>query len=159
MLKFHEFTITFMKIWKSTNEYILLPNFSESDNNTSNQSAAAKLRLESGPRVEMASVSDPHPDCSNVSSKVKFIKNSSSRGWHSIAEEDIEAGEVLFVDKPLAWFLAGTRWASNCHHCCQPLCYTLVPSPLQPNIIFCCIECCYEAMRSYHVQEAKLNLR
>ena len=138
--------------------FVLLFNFSECDGNTSNPSTAIKLRLESGPRVKMASISDHHPDCSNVSSKVQLSKNF-ARGCHSIAAEDIEAGEVLLVDKPLAWFLAGTRWASNCHHCCQPLCYTLVPSPLQPNIIFCSIGCCHEAMKSYHVQETKLNLR
>ena len=116
------------------------------------------LRLETDPRPALPEVEDPSPEFRNVSSSVKFCK-SSSRGRYSTAGRDVEAGEVLFVDQPLASFLAGTRWASNCGHCCRPLCYTLVPSPLTCDVIFCGIRCCVGAMKSGHVQESLHNLR
>ena len=117
-----------------------------------------KLRLETEPHAGLPDIFETHSDFDNVASCIKFCRNS-TRGRYSIADRDIEPGQVLFIDRPKAWFLAGTRWASNCHHCCKPLCYTLVPSPLQANVIFCSIGCCHKAMSSYHVQEAKFNFR
>ena len=118
-----------------------------------------RLRLESDPRPFPPEIAEPKPNLRNVSTAVKFCKKSSRGGRYSVADRKIEAGEVIFVDKPMVSFLAGTRWASNCGHCCRPLCYTLVPSPVDANVIFCGIRCCVDAMTSYHVLESRFNLR
>ena len=125
---------------------------------TAPKPCSINLRLESLAQTSLPIIFEPHSDFPNVSSSVEFCQNP-AKGRHLIASKDIEAGEVLIVDGPSASFLSGTRWASNCHHCCRPLRYTLVPSPLQSNVIFCGIGCCHAAMNSYHIQESRFNLR
>ncbi|KAG7303944.1 hypothetical protein JYU34_010858 [Plutella xylostella] len=77
------------------------------------------------------------------------------RGRFATANRDIQAGEVLLVEKPYSGVLLAEYAKTHCQNCFIP-CPIPVVCPNCPNVIFCSEKCLDAAQKSYHKYECKI---
>ncbi|KAM3966739.1 SET and MYND domain containing, class 4, member 3 [Aphomia sociella] len=83
------------------------------------------------------------------------INQDNVRGRFATATRDIEAGEILLVEKPYSGVLLYEYSLTHCQNC-----YLKCPIPLAcptcPNVIFCSDKCLEVAQNSYHGYECHI---
>lgn len=129
------------------------------ENKDERQEIKAVLQLEKGHRQTSPSVFEPEDNNAKLSRNAEFRNFAVNPSRGAVAVQDIRGGEILLIDDPVSWYLVGNRAATNCHHCCMPLKYALIPSPFVADAVFCGISCAIYATKSYHRFEAEFNLR
>ncbi|GAB6021414.1 hypothetical protein CHUAL_004023 [Chamberlinius hualienensis] len=82
------------------------------------------------------------------------LKYSSLKGRFTVANREIEAGDVLFVEKPYASVLLPNFNETHCHHCYQ-LAEAAVPCENCTVVRFCSFNCRNLAYKEYHDFECK----
>ena len=93
-------------------------------------------------------------------SKVK-IERSRNRGRFLTADEDIKAGSVIAVEKPLAAIVNpddDKSFMDYCTHCLKRNTRNPFPCPSCSGAIFCSKGCRKKAINAYHRYECELNL-
>ncbi|XP_047035670.1 SET and MYND domain-containing protein 4 [Helicoverpa zea] len=71
------------------------------------------------------------------------------RGRYATATKDIEAGEILLVEKPHSGVLLAEYSSTHCQNCFIK-CPIPLPCPKCPNVVFCSDKCLETAQKSYH---------
>ena len=103
--------------------------------------------------AHMSSTNQLH---TSMSSKTE-IKHSQDKGRYIVANQDIDVGETLLVEKvniSYTYFDAQSKCSKACHHCLSSLCeYMAYYSPVADGLGFCSWKCLQMAMNSYHVYE------
>ncbi|KAL0896024.1 hypothetical protein ABMA27_012009 [Loxostege sticticalis] len=77
------------------------------------------------------------------------------RGRFATATRDIEAGEMLLVEKPHSGVLLGEYSKTHCQNCFMK-CPIPHPCPKCPNVLFCSEKCLETALKSYHAYECHI---
>lgn len=70
-------------------------------------------------------------------------------GRHILAENEIKAGEVIFVEKSYAFILLPEFYRYRCYHCLKTI-NAYFPCRSCDKISFCCSECENDAWQQYH---------
>lgn len=86
------------------------------------------------------------------------IEYSEVFGRHTVAASDIQAGEPILIEYPLASHLSPYKRGVKCSHCFHPLDHSVLPSPLNRKVRFCSLTCLDNAMSSYHRVESKMDI-
>lgn len=90
-----------------------------------------------------------------LSSKIR-VMYSETKGRHTVADEDIKAGEVIAVENAnvsFTHFDSEQSESKACHECVKELDINRHPSPITDGIFFCSFQCMNKAMSSYHKHE------
>ncbi|XP_026323810.1 SET and MYND domain-containing protein 4 [Hyposmocoma kahamanoa] len=77
------------------------------------------------------------------------------RGRFATATRDIEAGEILLIERPHSGVLLGEYTKTHCQNCFIK-CPIPLPCPNCPNVIFCSDKCLEIAQKSYHAYECHI---
>ncbi|KAJ0180971.1 hypothetical protein K1T71_003056 [Dendrolimus kikuchii] len=83
------------------------------------------------------------------------IDSDEERGRFATANMDIEAGEILLVEKPHSGVLLGEYSKTHCQNCFIK-CPIPLPCPRCPNVVFCSEKCLETAQKSYHGYECHI---
>lgn len=101
----------------------------------------------------------PHPNSKiGCASDSIEIQNDDFGGRHIMATRNIQAGEVISVEKPYA-VAVGTKPSQRYLHCheCLELCYNLIPCPRCRTALYCSQKCRETANKYYHYNECDLS--
>ncbi|TRY75318.1 hypothetical protein TCAL_00745 [Tigriopus californicus] len=90
-----------------------------------------------------------------LSSKVQFIHDV-RKGRFCLANQSIEAGEVILVEEPIASIVYHPE-DLYCHSCAGLLLLAL-PCPACPDVLFCSLKCLETSLASHHKRECKIRL-
>ncbi|KAH1009620.1 SET and MYND domain-containing protein 4 [Dendroctonus ponderosae] len=98
----------------------------------------------------------PNPKIPCASQQVDIQKDQFG-GKHIVANTNIEAGEIIAVEKPYVVAI-GTKPSQRYLHCheCLELCYNLIPCPNCRTTLYCSDKCKNTARDSYHYNECDL---
>lgn len=77
------------------------------------------------------------------------------KGRFATASRDIEAGEILLVERPHSGVLLGEFSKSHCQNCFIR-CLIPLACPKCPNAVFCSDKCSEVAQKSYHAYECHI---
>ncbi|XP_046968882.1 SET and MYND domain-containing protein 4 [Vanessa cardui] len=83
------------------------------------------------------------------------IDYDNDKGRFATASKDIQAGEILLVEKPHSGVLLGEFCKTHCQNCFMK-CPIPIPCPKCPNVIFCSDKCLKTAIQSYHGYECHI---
>ncbi|XP_058807427.1 SET and MYND domain-containing protein 4-like isoform X2 [Phymastichus coffea] len=87
--------------------------------------------------------------CIPSASDAICIKYTKEFGKHLIADRDIEAGEILIVEKPYASLLHSKNIYSHCSHCFVRS-WDIIPCEYCVYAMYCSENCKNEAWKQYH---------
>ncbi|XP_053601074.1 SET and MYND domain-containing protein 4 [Plodia interpunctella] len=77
------------------------------------------------------------------------IDKDEARGRFATATRDVQAGEILLVERPYSAVLLGEFSKTHCQNCFVK-CPIPLPCPKCPNVIFCGEKCLETAQKTYH---------
>lgn len=85
------------------------------------------------------------------------LRYDTSKGRHVMTNQDVRAGDIIFVEKPYAFVLLPDYYRQYCHHCCKQ-CTTPIPCTSCTNTLYCG-ECCRDSSwQEYHKYECSGGL-
>lgn len=74
-------------------------------------------------------------------SEAVAIRYEDKVGRHAVATENIAPGEIILVEKPLAWTVSVNSFETFCQNCVKNVGRTPIPSPSHEDGVFCCYDC------------------
>ena len=86
------------------------------------------------------SIRRPHTQFPSMSEAVT-IRYEEDVGRHAVATQNIEPGDVILVEKPLAWTVSVNNFEHFCQNCVNNVGRTPIPSPSHESGVFCCYDC------------------
>ncbi|XP_057318768.1 SET and MYND domain-containing protein DDB_G0273589 [Microplitis mediator] len=95
-----------------------------------------------------------HPLLPGISKLVE-IQETTEAGKHAVAAEDVQIGNVLACETPLASCLLPEYYGTHCHHCFVRL-RAPVGCSVCSSVAFCGRNCRDEALKTYHKYECKI---
>lgn len=98
----------------------------------------------------------PHEKIPSASDAID-IKYSKDLGRHLIARRNIDAGEVLIVEKPYAAYLDPKNIYSHCSHCFLRV-WDSIPCEYCTHAMYCSEKCRSEAWEQYHDIECPIKV-
>lgn len=78
-----------------------------------------------------------------------------ARGRFATATRNIDAGEILLIEKPYSGVLLAEYAKTHCQNCFVK-CSIPLPCPKCPNVIFCSDKCLDVALKTYHSFECSI---
>ncbi|CAG9759713.1 unnamed protein product [Ceutorhynchus assimilis] len=98
----------------------------------------------------------PNPKISCAADNVEILKDDYG-GRHVVATKNIEAGEIISIEKPYAVAI-GTKPSQRFLHCheCLETCFNLIPCPGCRTALYCSEKCRDTAREFYHYSECDL---
>ena len=94
-----------------------------------------------------------HKKLRSLSSLVR-VEYREGVGRHVVAAKQVQAGDTLAVENPVAAVLYSDKQGTNCDLCTAKL-RSAVPCPTCAGVAFCSVECRDEALASYHRLECR----
>ncbi|XP_034939487.1 SET and MYND domain-containing protein 4-like isoform X2 [Chelonus insularis] len=88
-------------------------------------------------------------------SKLVMINDTPSAGKHAVAANNIQIGDIVACEAPLASCLLPEYYGTHCHHCFVRL-RAPVGCPKCSSVAFCRRKCRDEAVATYHKYECKI---
>ena len=97
---------------------------------------------------EFLSVKSPHAKLPAASDAIK-VRHEPGVGRHVVADRDIQAGEVLFIESPIVSTIMDDHVESICLVCMS---YTTspLPCPTCSDVNFCSLACRTHALQTFH---------
>lgn len=111
-------------------------------------------RLKEEPNINLPEFI-PHKNIPSASSAVS-IAYSQNFGKHLVTNRNINAGEILIVEKPYSAILSPDRYYTNCSHCLVRT-WTSIPCETCIYTTYCSEKCRSEAWQEYHDIECPLK--
>ena len=94
----------------------------------------------------------PHSKFPCMSESVS-IEYEEKVGRHAVARADIAPGEIILIEKPLAWTLGLQNFQNFCQNCVRTVGRTATPSPAHEDGVFCCYQCLQEFQETFHYND------
>ena len=82
------------------------------------------------------------------------IESSPEKGRYVVAQQDLQPGDVVLVERPFSAVLLPEQYQSHCHHCFVHL-DTSFPCYMCTSVRFCSPKCSNDAWRTYHKYECR----
>ncbi|XP_069133259.1 SET and MYND domain-containing protein 4-like [Argopecten irradians] len=117
-----------------------LQNVAANKNNQSSKSEKAKLPDLSYGRNQVVT---------QATSGIR-MEQTTDKGRHLVATQELQAGDTLIVEKPFAAVLLPDHYDSHCHHCFGQLDPLVIPCGRCTHIRYCSKECRKTSWTSYH---------
>ena len=91
---------------------------------------------------------EPHPSFPHVTDGLDIV-HGEGVGRYIVATRDIQAGEAIVIEEPIASHLSPYKMRTNCSHCFRICGTSALPSPRLRKARFCCLRCLRQAMVSW----------
>ena len=74
-------------------------------------------------------------------------------GRHAVASADIAPGEIILIEKPLAWTVGLQNFQNFCQNCVKSVGRTPIPSPAHEDGVFCCYQCLQDFQATFQYDD------
>ena len=115
----------------------------------SGESEERPLAVVEGQRLRLRR---PHSKFPRMSESVS-IKYEEKVGRHAVANADIAPGEIILIERPLAWTVGLQNFPNFCQNCVRAVGRTPTPSPTHEDGVFCCFQCLTEFQETFHYDD------